>query len=76
MPTCKELVGSASDHIDGKASILQSLNFRFHLIMCKHCRRYVEQLRLTMKLVGQSDKAPSCSDEEIIKIVTKMKEQE
>lgn len=75
MPTCKELLGSASDHLDGNTSVLQNLNFRFHLVMCKHCRCYVEQLKLTMKIVNRSGEMPTSTEDEIDKVVTKMKEQ-
>jgi len=75
LQTCKELVGSATNHIDGEVSILQKINFHFHLIICKHCRRYIEQLKLTVRLVNQSGELPIMTKEDRDKLVTKMKDQ-
>ncbi len=45
MLSCKEISRSiASDELAG-ASWTRRLGVRFHLLMCRHCRRYEAQLR-------------------------------
>lgn len=44
MPTCKEVTAAvASENLAGRPW-RQRLMARLHLIMCRHCRRYVAQL--------------------------------
>jgi predicted anti-sigma-YlaC factor YlaD len=44
MLTCKELTTAvASDDLQ-RRSWRERLGVRFHLMMCRHCRRYVAQL--------------------------------
>ncbi|MFT7688136.1 MAG: hypothetical protein ACI9FB_003496 [Candidatus Azotimanducaceae bacterium] len=74
MPTCKELVGSASDHLEGNTSLFQRLNFYLHIFICKHCRRYIQQLKLTIKVSKQSGSSPDISSDEIESIVSKLKQ--
>ncbi|MGZ3790672.1 MAG: hypothetical protein ACXVCQ_19265 [Bacteriovorax sp.] len=44
MLVCKEIVEIASSN--KKLSIIKKMEFRFHLLMCKHCHAYVEQLKI------------------------------
>lgn len=73
MQTCKELVASAGDHLIGSASLSQKWHFYLHIFICKHCRRYAQQLKLTLNMVKQSGSSPSCSAEDIDDIVTRLK---
>lgn len=49
MLSCREVSERASDLIDGHASWRVRAEARLHLLMCQHCRRYIEQLKLTVK---------------------------
>ena len=73
MQNCRELVGSASDHIEGNTSLWQKLNYRLHLMMCKHCSVYIENLNTTLDMVGKSGEAKNPSEADIDHIVNKMK---
>ncbi len=45
MQNCKEVAGIlASDGLE-EAAWTRRLSVRFHLMMCRHCRRYASQLR-------------------------------
>lgn len=45
MITCKEVARSiAGDDLEG-AGPWHRLRVRLHLLMCRHCRRYAEQMR-------------------------------
>ncbi|MBR9870344.1 MAG: zf-HC2 domain-containing protein [Gammaproteobacteria bacterium] len=51
MLMCKDLAEIASDYIDGELSTPQSLAVRMHLMMCKHCRSFIGNLRASTDLI-------------------------
>lgn len=53
MLNCRQVTERASALIDDELSWMQRLQMRLHLAMCKHCSRFVRQLRLLRDLVGQ-----------------------
>ncbi|MBL4801415.1 MAG: hypothetical protein JKY45_05925 [Emcibacter sp.] len=50
---CAKVVDKISDIMDGHASILVRMRFHGHLLLCKNCRRYYDQLRTVRTLSGQ-----------------------
>jgi anti-sigma factor RsiW len=64
--SCREVVKSASDYLDGNVSWRRRLQMRLHLAMCVHCRRYVGQLALsiaTLRGLKQDPVAPDTVDQ-------------
>ncbi len=51
MLSCKELVARSSDFLDGQLDFRGQLAVRSHLLMCRHCRRFIRQMRLTQATV-------------------------
>jgi anti-sigma factor RsiW len=51
MMSCRDVAALANDHVDGLLTRRQRLGVRLHLMMCKHCRRAIRQLRATIALV-------------------------
>ena len=49
MLTCKELAEHASDYLDDNMSPTRQLSLRMHLLLCRHCRDYMDQLALTIQ---------------------------
>jgi predicted anti-sigma-YlaC factor YlaD len=47
MLSCKELVAQSSDYLDLQLSLRQRLAVRTHLAMCRNCRRFIRQMRLS-----------------------------
>ncbi|SDH92734.1 Putative zinc-finger [Pseudomonas delhiensis] len=47
MLTCKELVALSSDLLDSQLGLREKLAVRRHLLLCRHCRRFIRQMRLT-----------------------------
>jgi anti-sigma factor RsiW len=47
MLSCKELVAQSSDYLDVQLSLRQRLAVRTHLAMCRNCRRFIRQMRLS-----------------------------
>ncbi|WP_339898200.1 hypothetical protein [uncultured Gilvimarinus sp.] len=55
MLSCRDVTQQASDHIDLADEPLHrpSLQVRLHLLLCRHCRRFVRHLRATRTLAAQ-----------------------
>jgi hypothetical protein len=47
MLSCKELVAHSSDFLDGQ----MSLRMRLHLMICKNCRCFIRQMRLSQAVL-------------------------
>lgn len=45
MLKCKEVSGLAAADDVAELSLMKRLEFKMHLIMCVHCRRYVQQIK-------------------------------
>ena len=43
-PNCKEAARLQSEKLDHELPLLQKIGLRFHLVLCKWCRRYGKQL--------------------------------
>jgi len=48
---CRELAGIASDYIDGELSTGRRLSVQMHLMMCRHCRSFIGNLRASTELL-------------------------
>jgi predicted anti-sigma-YlaC factor YlaD len=50
--TCRELTELITNYMEGKLSLRQRLRIQMHLGMCRHCRRYLRQMKSTVRLLG------------------------
>jgi predicted anti-sigma-YlaC factor YlaD len=55
--TCQELVELVSDYLEGALSAADAARFDAHLADCRHCREYLEQLRVTVSVLGRLEPA-------------------
>jgi anti-sigma factor RsiW len=60
--TCKEIVELVSDYLDGALTRRRRRAFEAHLAGCDGCRRYVEQMRETIRITGTL--GPGAPDDE------------
>ncbi len=76
MPSCKDITEHSSDYLDRNLPWWKRMGYWLHFVMCVHCRRYLDQLKLTIDTIGKSPEAttPNVSPEEIQAIVEKMKQ--
>ncbi len=76
MPSCKEITEKSSDYLDRNLRWWKRPGYWMHLAMCVHCRRYVDQLKLTITTIGKTPEAttPSVNDEQVQEIVEKLKQ--
>jgi anti-sigma factor RsiW len=50
---CRELVELVTEYLDDGLSRREQRRVRRHLRGCPHCSRYLEQIRLTIRLTGR-----------------------
>jgi len=49
---CKEITQLVTDYVEGALSLRDRLRFQLHIGMCRHCRAYLRQMKLTAKTLG------------------------
>lgn len=52
MLKCRDVAMQGSNYLDKRLSCRQAFNVNMHLLMCKHCRRFIRHLSLTAKVVS------------------------
>ena len=57
--TCKEVIDFLGDYLDGALPWRQRLVFNLHLVLCRHCRRYLASYSETIRLTRASGREPS-----------------
>jgi anti-sigma factor RsiW len=53
--TCQQLVELVTDYFDGALSPAERDRFDAHLTVCPGCEYYLEQMRVTMRVVRTSE---------------------
>jgi predicted anti-sigma-YlaC factor YlaD len=53
--TCRQLVELVTDYFEGALSDEDMRRFDEHLSDCHWCSRYIEQMRVTIRVVGRID---------------------
>ena len=64
--TCKELVELVTEYLEGTLSSLDCARFEEHLAECPGCRTYLQQMRQTIRVLGQLPEeslSPDCKEE-------------
>lgn len=54
MLKCRDIVERGSDFIDQDMTLVQQLEFRVHLMMCRRCRTFVGNLRKVVLLLHRA----------------------
>ena len=55
---CRELVELITDYLEGVLPAADQQRFTAHLQVCPGCRKYVEQMRLTIRAIGRATPEP------------------
>lgn len=53
MLSCQQITELITDYLEGRLSFGRRLRFQMHLGMCRHCRAYLRQMRLTIRTLGR-----------------------
>jgi anti-sigma factor RsiW len=57
--TCQQLVAALTDYLEGVMDAQQRADIERHIVFCRGCATYVEQMRDTIALVGRlAEEAP------------------
>jgi hypothetical protein len=65
-PSCKEAARLQSAALDGKLTLRQRLGLRFHLVLCRWCRRYGKQITFLRSAAQQSAEHDEHSPSEVL----------
>ena len=52
MLSCREVTELITDYVEGALSLRDRLRFQLHIGMCRHCRAYLRQMKLTANSLG------------------------
>ena len=52
MPNCEEVARRATDYLEGALPLRRSAAVRLHLMMCRHCQRFVDSVQGVARLAG------------------------
>jgi anti-sigma factor RsiW len=66
MLSCKEITQLVTEYVEGALSLRDRLRFQLHIGMCRHCRAYLRQMKLTAKTLGylpEPELAPDVEEE-------------
>jgi len=51
MISCEEFVELVTEYLEGDVSMGLKMKLKFHEVLCVHCRRYVEQMKVTSDML-------------------------
>lgn len=74
MLKCREFIDTADALIDGELSTRQRLSMRLHWFICRHCRRYLRQLRALLSAIPFMHKP--ASDNEVERVMQGLRQEE
>lgn len=66
MMECDEFTDRVTDYLEGRVPFGERLGIWLHSAMCVHCRRYLNQMREVVDLMGEIDGADAekgCPDD-------------
>jgi predicted anti-sigma-YlaC factor YlaD len=52
MPTCRDMSELVTDYLERAVALRTRLDMWWHLCRCEACRRYYDQMRRTVRLLG------------------------
>lgn len=58
IPSCREMTEIVTDYVEGRLSPFERLRFELHLGLCRGCRAYLRQMRLTARALGRLSAPP------------------
>tara|TARA_R110002110_G_scaffold60993_2_gene171544 strand:+ start:265 stop:513 length:249 start_codon:yes stop_codon:yes gene_type:complete len=77
MLNCKDITTEAHALIDGELGFVRRQRVRFHLLICKYCHRYYQQLLTTIEILQHEELLqaadPDPTEAEIDRIIARLK---
>jgi predicted anti-sigma-YlaC factor YlaD len=56
--TCQEITELVTDYLERRLSLRDRLRLRWHLGLCRHCRAYMQQIRMAIRIAGRLPDEP------------------
>lgn len=53
MLSCKHIVDLGTDYLDQELGFWKKTEMKMHLLICRHCRRYMKQLKQTIAMLSR-----------------------
>lgn len=53
MLTCQQLTELVTDYLEGRLSFVERMGFQMHIGMCRSCRAYLRQMKVTVHTLGK-----------------------
>lgn len=77
MLSCQEVTELVTAYVEGQMPLMQRMQFKLHIGMCKHCREYLAQMRTTHRLTGAlpTEPIPTEVRDELAKRLAAMRKQ-
>ena len=54
MMNCQDLTALVTEYLEGNLNTWRRLQFDLHVAMCPDCRRYLDQMKETTRVLGQA----------------------
>jgi predicted anti-sigma-YlaC factor YlaD len=64
VPKCREVSELVTDYLERRLPVTGWLGVRWHLLQCDACRRYIAQMRQTIRLLADNAFPPPGTDTE------------
>ena len=61
---CKDITEQANAYLDRDLPFTKRFGVRMHLFICAHCRRYMDQLHVTIETLGRMTKDETLSEQD------------
>ena len=58
MLTCRQMTTLITDYLEGRLPWMDRARFRMHVGMCRHCRDYLRQMKLSFAVLGKMPPEP------------------
>ena len=68
MPSCREVVRAVAGEELERVSLRRRLAVRFHLLICRHCRRYTLQIRAIGRAAREALANPAGEQESLARL--------
>ena len=81
MLTCKQLIESLTDYLEGRLSLSRKAAFMLHLFCCGHCRAYLHNYETTITASKQAfvkiDEVPNPGEvpEDLVQAILKARQE-
>jgi anti-sigma factor RsiW len=81
MLTCKQLIESLAEYVDGRLSLSRKAAFMLHLFCCANCRAYLSNYETTITASKQAfvkledDQSPEEVPEDLVQAILKARKE-